>query len=537
MINPEIFDIDLVEQAMKAYCPSKRIDHKKVAHKYYLLVKEAVVRGVHMADVEAVKLNLIPVSFKAIRDKLGRYGAKGQQCYWFDWFQKNYPLMEPVIKGTNLLGKLTMIKTTREIEKMLAYSTDQELFDSYYADLTPEDVDLVPIDLDSLAAYIAHNRDTQRYAVNNDNHLEALKRNEKTAMLILTLAHYNNGLLPQQIVRSPFGRKYYRGPNLQSAAKIVRHAALGRCYQYDIEASVFTWKLTTAKELDCTIKLPATFDYLDYKQHHRKRLAKLLFENTSDRSVATIKQVITAVGFGARATNSIGWYDQGQWTTTAIQSIITSPRLIQILFADKWFREFVAEQDLMNHMIFDDVKQLDQIKNNAILQTEKGNLSRNKTISYLYQQAEASIIQKLNLRLQKYGKNMLLLCHDGFYTKQPADITDLRYELQQALEYGRLDQIEHKAYKYNPDAVIEEQQHRQWIEQEEQAVAELTGKPQHRPHKLRIPYNQRNDEYDNGYDNGTKAYQEPLYTNDLYAAHQVDVEQLPQDILELLSTQ
>jgi hypothetical protein len=531
MINPEIFDIDLVEQAMRSYCPSKRIDHRKVAHKYYLLVKEAVVRGVHMADSEAIKLNLIPVSFKQIRDKLGRYGSKGQQRYWFNWFQKHYPLMEPVITGNNLLGKLTMIKTTREIEQMLAYSTDQELFDSFYADIPPQDVDLVPIDLESLAAYIAHNRDTQQYAVNNHNHRETLKRNEKTAMLILTLAHYNNGLLPQKIVRSPFGRKYYSGPNLQSAAKVVRHAALGHCYQYDIEASVFTWKLDIAKDTDSGVKLPATIDYLDHKRHHRQRLAQLLFENTTDYSVATIKQVITAVGFGARATNSIGWYDQGQWTTTAIQYIIKSPRLIQRLFADEWFNEFVQEQDLMNRMIFDQVKELDSIKRNPVLLTEKGNLSRNKTISFLYQQAEAAIIQALNLRLQAQDKSMLLLCHDGFYTKTPADVVDLRYELQRTLAMGRLDQVEHKAYKYNPDSVIEERLHQKWIEQEEQQAAARAGKPQHRAHKLRIPKNQRNEDYDNGYDDGTKAYQEP---SNYIADWDVDVEQLPQDILELL---
>lgn len=535
MFNFDIFDIDTIEQVMMDYCPSKRINHRKIALKYYTLVKEAVMRGIHIADNESVKLNLIPVSFKKIRDKLGRYGSRGEEKYWFDWFQQHYPLMEPVVRGTNLLGKLTMIKTTHEIEKMLAYSTDQELFDSYYAGLTPEDLDFVEIDLDSLAAYITHNRDTQQYAVNNANHLETLKRNEKTAMLIMTLANYNNGVLPQKIVSSPFGRRYYSGPNLQSAARIVRHAALGHCYQYDIEASVFTWKLDMAKDIDPQVKLPATIEYLDQKRHHRLRLAQLLFENTTDRSVSTIKQIVTAVGFGARTTNSIGWYDNGVWTTTAIQYIIKSPRLIKLLFADTWFKEFIAEQDQMNHMIFDQVKDVEQIQNNPVLQTETGRLSRNKTISYLYQQAEATIIQSLNQRLQAQGKSMLLLCHDGFYTKTPADLVDLRYELQHTLAHGRLDQVEHKAYRYNPDSVIEERDHRRWIEQEELRVARVSGQSVHQSRGLRVPNNQRNEEYDSGYDDGTRAYTPPTYQYDSEdPSTTIEFDTLSHDILELL---
>jgi hypothetical protein len=237
------------------------------------------------------------------------------------------------------------------------------------------------------------------------------------------------------------------------------------------------------------------------------------------------------VGFGARATNSIGWYDNGQLTTTAIATILTSPAKQRLLFNDVWFKEFIEEQDLMNRMIFDQVKDQDQIKNNAILQNPSGRLSRNKTISYLYQQAEAAIVRSLELRLQTGHNQMLLLCHDGFYTKNKADVVDLRYELQQYLPHGRLDQVEHKAYKYNPDSLIEQQQHQRWIQQEELAAAQLTGKPVHKPKSLPRFVGTRCDDYDNGYDDGTKAYQEPQYYNEEY---NVDVEALPQDILELL---
>lgn len=538
-IDTDIFDLDLIEQEMITEWPSKWTDHRSVAIKYYTEVKRAVIKGIKMADTEQIKLNLIPISTKTMRISLGRYGNKGNQKYWFDWFQKHHPLMIPVIKGTNFgrnrKGSLTMIKTTREIERMLATNSSQEIFDSYYADIDSSQLDFVRVDLDSLAAYIEHNKDTQLLVARNDNHKTTLKNNEQTAKLILTLAHYNKGLLPQIISQSAFGRKYYRGPNLQNAPKIVRHAALGTCYQYDIEASVFTWKLDLSKDLDTAIKLPATIDYLDHKNHHRARLAELIFNNSSEYTVGTIKQVITAVGFGARTTNSYGFYQDGVWTTSALRALIKDERRLKLLFNDSWFQEFVIEQDLMTSLIFNSVKDDTRIRNRKILQTEQGRLSKNKTISFLYQQAESAIIQALEKRLHHQSNEIMLICHDGFYTKHRADVVDLRYELQQYLPHGRLDEIKHKAFTYNPDALTEENQHKRFIQAEEHRIAELFNKTVHKPKKMFIPKNQKNEEYDSGYDDGSKAYAPPVYRYDEEDPDtEIEINELPNDIYGIL---
>jgi len=533
-IDFAIFDLDIIEQEMKTHWPSNKIVHRSVAIKYYGLCRQAIIKGIDLADSEAVKLNLIPVSFKQIRDQLGRYGARGQEQYWFDWFQKHHALLQPVIRGTNFgrnkRGSLTMIKNTREIQSMLELNSSEEIFQSYYGNVPQDQLDYVTVDLDSLAAYIEHNHDTQRYAVNNPQHLSRLKQNAQQALLILTLAAHNQGRLPQHRSVSQFGRLYYQGPNLQSTAKIVRHAALGRCYQYDIEASVFTWKLDMVKDFQPTIKLPETLDYLDYKQHHRQRLAELIFGNHSDYSVNTVKQVITAVGFGARTTNAVGWYHNGQWTTTAIRDIIKSTELIDRLFADQWFSAFVTEQTLMSQLIFDHVKDL--VKDQDFLLTSSGRLSRNRTISYCYQQAEAMIVKRLEKALKAQDNRIELLCHDGFYTKTRADVVDLRYELQQYLPHGRLEEIAHTAFKYAPDSVIEEAQHRARIQQEEQQVAALLNIPLHQPRALPKPKNQRNEEYDSGYDDGTRAYLPPQYV--AYDDTEYQADQMPTDIQQRL---
>lgn len=516
MANNKNFNFDKVIADMKQYWPSKYCDHEKVAKKYYKEVKQAIIKGIHIADVEQTKFNLIPINFSELRVKVGRYGNKGKQKYWFDWFQEHHPLMTKVSQGYKLGNKgiLTMIKLTKEIELMLSEKDDAGVFRAYYENEVDTPMDWVDIDLNSLDAYIRHNLDSQRYNSRSSSYSATLKQNLQEANQIYSIASFTEGQLPQIISLSKFGRKYYRGVNLQSASKMVRHAALGDCYQYDIEASVFTWKLDLAKDIDPTIKLPATIDYLDFKNHHRQRLAELLFDR-SERSVKTIKRVITAVGFGARMTNTVYRLETGEWQTTALKNIIVDPTRLKMLFDDSWFKEFVAEQDKMTALIYQQVKDRDNIKNMDFLKTPIGRLSKSKVMSYLYQQTEAMIIQALQTRMDTNGTKCLLVCHDGFYTKTRADVVDLRYELQQYLPHGKLEEVRHDAFKYNPDAVIEEQEHKQWIRDEERRVAQTLGKSVHVPQAMYVPkYGIKNEDYDNGYDDGSRAYEEPEYDYD-----------------------
>jgi hypothetical protein len=515
-VNLKIFDLDQVVRAMRAHYPSNRTDHRSVAIKYYNLVRYSVLKNIFLANEEQIKFNILPINYFDIRLNLGKYGDRTGQKFWFDWFMEKYPLIKVLKKGHHIRGKggeLTIVEFTRELEIMILDDENKEVFEIIYQELTETNHDLVPIDLDSLSAYMRHNRDTVTYKNPDANYLRSLDRNYILAKLIHGVAEYTGGYLPQIISQSAFGRKYYKGINLQSAPKIIRHAALGRCYQYDIEASVFTWKFDLAKQIDPSIKLPSTIDYLDFKNYHRKRLSQAVFGN--DTSIDTIKRAITAVGFGARASNNTYYYENGERKETSLKSIIKSDSRLQALISDPWFAEFIKEQDLVNKIIFAEYKDTPFVaRHREELLNASGNVSKNKLISLLYQTTEATIIGALEKRLKASGNEIVLLCHDGFYTKKSADIVDLRYELQQYLPSGRLDQDCHNKFVYQPELSEIELEHKRFVQEEERRAALTFNKPVHKPQKLIIPRFNRVDDYDTGYDDGNRAYGNP-YEYDL----------------------
>ncbi|CAB4154471.1 hypothetical protein UFOVP645_4 [uncultured Caudovirales phage] len=462
-----IFELQSVVEAMKVHWPSKQTNHKKVALGYIKQCQKALTQGILLASHWQIKHEEIPVSWRELRFACGKYGPKTNQQYWFDWFQANYPLLIKIKTGYSFgkKGTLTMVKTTREIDRILSSQDPAETFKAFYQDEVDSPMDWVAIDLASLNGYIRHNE-------NITDRNQTLDDNLKQARVIFDIATYCNGQLPQVISLSEFGRKYYRGPNLQSCPKIIRHAALGNCHQYDIEASVFTWKFDTSKELMPEIKLPATLDYLDFKQKHRERLAKLVFGNQEDWTVNTIKRCITAIGFGARSTNAVWVGDNGKWTTTALRDIIHSKEYLDKFLKDPLISEFIQEQEAMNYLIFNSVKSNPHIKNNKNCLSDSGRLSRNRTMSYLYQQTESSIIKQL-MRVAEPG-NILLLCHDGFYTKNRADLSEMRYVLRTYLPNGNLDHTEIQGFKFLDHS--DEHLHKQFIHKQESDLRKEFGK-------------------------------------------------------------
>ena len=512
-IAKEIFDLSVIVPAMQAHWPSKKCNHTQVAIDYYQMVKNEITRGIVRADPDQIKLKLIPVNFKKMRDKSSRYGSAGQQKYWFDWFQSNFALMQIHQKGYSIgtRGTLTMIKFTKELEIMLADQDTANIFKSIYAEAIDSDVDFVPIDFKSLDNYIKHTSDQLLTLLSNDARQATLKANLKSAKLIKLIAEFCSGELPQIVNNSDFGRRYYRGPNLQSAAKIVRQAALGQCWSYDIEASVFAWKVDTAKEIDPKIGLPATLDYLQFKRKKRQHLAKVVFGNCSEHSIRTIKQAITAVGFGARTTNCVWRLENGQWKTSALKDLIYSNDALQRLFADAWFSEFVQEQTAITNLIFNEVKTHPAIASNKLLRSDRGLISKNRVISWLYQQTESKIIQALANVLEKHGQSMLLLCHDGFYTKQRAPVLELRRELLQHLPSARLEETYCTRFNYCPEADQFEQAHNIFIQQEEQRVAQLRGQPVHYPKPLELRKTYSVEDHFVDAADQEQAYQVPKY--------------------------
>jgi hypothetical protein len=510
MIN-EYFNITNIALEMELHYPSKKTNHREIAANYLRQVQFELQKGILRCTKQQLEDGLIPVSWDQLRKECGVYGSRGKtRNWWFNWFQSHHPLLEKIKTGYSFgnEGTLTMVKSIIDLEILLSTKDPAETFAALYKDVdSTTEFDWADIDLRSLGNYIKSNEGTIARSKRGE---AVIKHNLITARAIYDIATYTGGKLPQIVKESNFGRRYYRGINLQNASKIVRHAALGKCHQYDIEASVFTWKYDTAKSINPDIRLPATLEYLDFKDKHRERLAKLTFGNDWEVSKKTIKNVITAVGFGARATNVAYVKKNGVWEQLALSKMITSNEKLKTLLSDPWFKEFIEEQDNINSLIFNEIKTYRAIANNSELLNAKFALSRNKTISWAYQQCERQIIEKLWEIAEPKG--ILLKCHDGFYTRNRVNPADLKFALQEMMPSGRLDHEIIEPYSFQEFQDVED--HKNLIREQELKANNGFIPPQVFANYSRIETKHYSYDYNSeGFDNGNR--QESFYDPEL----------------------
>jgi hypothetical protein len=419
-----------------------------------------------------------------IQNTLADIIVKGQRFYVWKTFQ-SFPerIFDIIATGNNIHKELSMAQSRHTLEEVLmAAGTPEELWNEIYQnqyaqELLTNDYDVVAIDQRSLGNYIKSNlaldRDNPR---NSTNLVEEWDRNLKHAQKLWMLAQAGDGDLIQIRNESQFGRKYYKGPNLQNTPKMVRHAALGACHEYDIESSVFAWKLSWFREIcklhNTSIKMPATLEYLDHKVALRKRLALTVFDTTADWAIKAIKEFVTAIGFGAPL-RSAGYVADGQYQKPALAQIITAKTRLDRAMSDPWVQEFVQEQNSMNDAVvaLARVNMVDELKQVPELWEKGGKkLKPNSIVSYLYQHAEREILDWAEEFCA--DRDVLLTVHDCIYTRRPVKLAEFRAGLAEFGEFFRLDHTEHRSYgwedpvsKHDPfydprDAVIARQNQR-----------------------------------------------------------------------------
>jgi hypothetical protein len=468
--------IEVVSRLRKDNPSKKQTDSVSLAkwNKYVELMSMAFQKSIILARNSQIEDNTLPIEWELLNKKLGECRAFGD---YLNWFHKNFPLVRIIRKGTP--GTLTMTEPLFNIALASTLQTPQDAFKQMYSSYFDEliawgdgdqsVIDFVPIDTRSLQAFISSNISATKTA-KNSNHIDALKTNQVYARTILLVAQYFESQgwvpgIPQIVSESEFGRKYYRGLNLQNCPKVVRNAALGKSFQYDLHASVFAWRYSTAKKINPSIKLPYTLEYLDEKDQRRRQLADALEISVGNKNkVEIIKQLLTAIGFGTRVNNNgVSWVDKsGTRQYLAISKIIKSPTAREKLLAHPWLAGFIKEQKIISKIIFDEHKE--SFRGIKYLEGENtgGKLNVNKVISYLYQQEERRIIDMLTESSKEQG-TFLLLVHDGFYTSHPVKLVELREQLNQENEFAAITKEEHSAWGFNAD---EEAHRTRIIEQE-----------------------------------------------------------------------
>lgn len=456
-------DLDKIEQIVSSANPSCR-NPKLIAERYVKSVKQHIINGICRADSDQLLAGYFPISLKSLQNACGKFKPGNQ--YYFKILHEQYPLFKIVSVGNNLKRRQTVATTDIPLEILMAGGNKKEIVRAIYKDVTgDEQCDFASIDTQNLTNYI--NR-LKTYDTNKTN-----ARNLRDAVLILTVAEQNEGTLPQIVNESEFGRRYYRGLNLQSCSRDVRHAALGACWSIDISNSVFNWRYSNFHK-DGQHLLINTRAYLTDKDRMRKKLAYAAFGNTEKYSIETVKRVMTAISFGARGeTNS--WYrnNHGQWVQGSISEIIKSPELRKTLFQfnDIEFSMpgFMHEQEIINQYLvkhrFSNEHKDPKIKRLCLTESGK-RISEKKFLALMYQQEEREIMEHLHTwsRAQR-----LLMVHDGAYYKTKPDISSMNTELQQFWPLAKLDltQVEPWAHVYTAQEQEEINQHLEHIRQEE----------------------------------------------------------------------
>lgn len=381
-----------------------------------------------------------------------------QRYYVWQTFQ-SFPerIFDIITTGSNLNKELSMAQTKYTMEEVImAAGTPEELWNEIYQkqfapELLTKDFDVVAIDQRSLSNYIRSNLSQDRDNPRNSSELvEEWDRNLKHAQKLWMLAQAGDGELIQIRNESQFGRRYYKGPNLQNTPKIVRHAALGACHEYDIESSVFAWKLSWFREIckvhNTTINMPATLEYLDHKVALRRRLAQSVFDTTADWAVKVIKEFITAIGFGAPL-RGVGYVADGRYQKPALAQIITAKARLDLAMEDKWVQEFVQEQTDMNDAIvaLARVNMASELKSVPELWEKGGKkLKGNSVVSYLYQHAEREILDWAEEFCA--DREVLLTVHDCIYTRRPVKLMEFRAGLLEFGDFFKLEHTEHRRY-------------------------------------------------------------------------------------------
>lgn len=400
---------------------SKRTDPAQVAETYVKSVVDNIIKYLPHRTEEDRKLNTYRVSLKRISTRVGRFGSRGQEQYWFPILHKHFPIFRVVragalIRDLNTHGSLTQVKVLYMIEwtSIGAHTQAED------AKNNPKEYDWVIIDTNSLGEFICQTY-TKRYQEQGQNILEV-------AEYFPIDDRYTR--LPQRRSPAPSGRMYYTGINLQHCPSILRRAALGEHHGYDLRSSVYAWQIEMLRldeDLDPYDK-PANSSYtrelLTDKVAVRARLARLLVDTAPELRLPAVKAALTAIGFGARASNTY-YNEQGQLVKQGLANSIRMTEDLKRFRADSWVQAFLEEQDNIGRRIVQHYKKMNpKLMTKSELMT--GNkLSHKKFLAFVYQRFESSVIQAVMAHSDVANKEVLLWVHDGFYTRKAINLANI----------------------------------------------------------------------------------------------------------------
>lgn len=463
-----------VEVALGAAFPAPINTAKRALAKYVQTLQKLLHQAMLYGQTPAQrKLGLYSLSLQRLANNGGQIGPKRMRVH--AWLRENgFELVQTVTQGSNLTGKLSEVKLTHWVkvtEEVCFENVEEDSLEHYvekfeqskYLDQKGrlEDYDLLKVNQASLRSYIdwLMEKADKLTATEKTNYLYQ-------ARAIWATANKNDGWYLQRKKPSVFGRTYYEGISIQNVNKELRRAMLGDCWEYDIRSSVIAWKMgfahsyleMTGSSQSVREAFQTTTCYLEDKADFMRTARHFVFFDGSnvpkELQTKLLKQAITAISFGARATSK-GWIDMaGEWTNPALVDIIKNPEERARFLGDSLIRQFIAEQNLLDSFIFDEFKrEAGSYFSSPHLLTPGGRVSKSKVLAFYYQHSETEVMNCVRAAAQRQGHEPLACIHDAviFRKKLGVDLkTEIEFEMrkQTGNPYWRLGALQLQGYNY-----------------------------------------------------------------------------------------
>ena len=315
----------------------------------------------------------------------------------------------------------------------------QNLLSTYHATPASQvatDYDLLNVNIAATVDYI---KSLVRSKVKNKDKTEYRK-----ALRILRMAQVNNSIYPQKKKLSEFGRTYYEGVSIQSVNKVLRKAILQGCYEYDVKSSVIAWKLAFAYELLVNEKSSGTVEneflaiyyYLTYKKDYFEDLQKKVFISNAELSDSEqkkiIKEAMTAMAFGGKLAGR--WLNNfGEEQESSVAKIFGPHCKQERENFSKAFEvtEFVRQQSRLDKFIINKfTAQYPYLSTLQILLTKSGRLSKSKVLAWLYQNAEAIVMDFVRDELKKLNVAVQANIHDAIVVNRKLTANEIQHIVQ-----------------------------------------------------------------------------------------------------------
>lgn len=457
--------------------------------------------------------------------RCGYFKRDGIKHYIWPIFHKLCPVITIINKGTNMTNKLSTARISDEYMELLIKTRDaKSILEQWFEGHDTGNVKLVPVDLVSMRHYL---KTTEEDLEKNtgEQYRKKLRRNKLQMGQFLVIAEYDQECpaLPHVGIESDYGREYYVGLNLQNCSREVRVACIGDHYQVDLNAAVYAIKLMLAEAiyqragLSFDGEFTCTKGYLDFRGAKRRQLAEHI-EHYPDGE-RLVKEAIIAVGFGARLQNS-SWVDDQGRQYSALTNIIKNPEDRHRFITDPWVVEFVKEQteltDLIVGYYLEDAAMMQEVAPIESMFTPSGKIRRQQLMCYIFQKYERQIMRDMAAVAEP-----ILLIHDAAIYQHKPKMLEINTMLGRWSKYLTADCDFIGGYRREIHQE-EVRNHVALMEQEEQRIAQLHGKPVHKTSKKWIEFQQNYDGdgryYDgSGWDgsNRNEAYSMATYDRDL----------------------